>query len=57
MAKPDWAGCECSLNGKPAVVCGRANRFATVRARDGEGYEWSWDAVDRIMRRDQAFRS
>ncbi len=47
------------LNGSPARISGYKNNFPTVRnTRTGEGYEWSWETVDRIVReRDGAFSS
>lgn len=53
-----WTGESCTLNGKPAVVKGRLNAYGTVAALpDGESYEWSWAAIDRIMRQGGDFRS
>lgn len=41
-----------TLDGRPALVCGRLNEFATVVAMDGSGVrvEVSWPALDRIAR-------
>jgi len=52
-----WVGEPCTLNGKPATVNGRKLRFPVVAADDGESYEWSWEAVDRIMKKDGKFSS
>lgn len=39
-----------TLNGRPAVIGGVRNPFATVAYLDGSGeLEWSWDAVARIV--------
>ena len=46
-----WAGGACTLDGEPARVTGRLNRFATVKTIDPSGpiVEFSWEAVDRMM--------
>lgn len=39
-----------TLNGRPAVIRGAREGFATVSAiPDGESYQWSWDSVARIV--------
>ena len=60
-----WTAADCTLDGLPAIVCGRLNRYATVRALDpaqldrtkpqnvagiGHAIEMPWSAVDRVMR-------
>lgn len=45
-----WTNTECYLDGKPAVIKGRLNQFATVATRDGTAaVEFSWQAVNRVM--------
>ena len=52
-----WTGCDCTLNGKPARVRGRLCRYAKVgETFGGPEYDWAWPVVDRVMRRDGAFR-
>lgn len=47
---------DCKLNGKLAVICGWSNDFATIAALDGsQQFDWAWETVDRIMRRDRNF--
>ncbi len=48
-----WAGELCTLQGEPARVVGRLDRFATVRTiRDsGPRAEYAWEIVDIIMSR------
>jgi hypothetical protein len=44
------------LDGKPAGIYGRLNRFATVAEIDGPlAVEFSWQAVKRIVDNDQKF--
>ena len=52
-------GSEVTLNGKPAKVSGRLQRFAMVRCLDGsEGYEYAWPTVKNIVLNKQGnFRS
>lgn len=39
-----------TLNGKPAKISGARMQFAMVAALDGSmEFEWSWDAVARIV--------
>jgi len=46
----------CTLNGKPAKICGFKNQFATVAQIDGPlAIEFSWEAVKRIMNKDGKF--
>ena len=45
-----WCGRQCYLNGKPAIISGRKNRFATVATLDGsQSFEWNWHTVNRVM--------
>lgn len=46
-----WAGAACTLNGRPAKVTGRLNRFATVAYMNGDmaSVEFSWPAVETVM--------
>ena len=47
-----------TLNGKPATICGARLRFAVVAQTPlGESYEWSWDAVERILSQGGEFTS
>ncbi len=48
-----WAGEACTLDGRPAKIMGRANRFATVGTLDptGPAVQFSWDSVNGIMLR------
>jgi len=47
----------CTLDGKPAAISGAARDFATVRdLKTGQGADWAWDTVARVMARDAAFR-
>ena len=49
---------DCKLNGKTATISGWANDFATIATLDGQqSFEWSWEAVDRIMRSGRQFNS
>ena len=46
----------CTLDGKPARICGRLNDFATVT--DGNiGVDFSWHAVSRILDNGGSFKS
>jgi len=46
----------CTLDGKPALIGGRLNKFATVGHIDGLlAVEWSWETAQRIMNNDQKF--
>ena len=48
----------CFLDGKPALIYGRLNRFATVAQVGGPlEAEFSWRAVKRIMDKDRRFSS
>jgi len=45
-----YAGEECTLDGKPARICGRLLRFAIVREIFGpEKAEYAWPTVARVM--------
>ncbi len=45
-----YSGRRCTLDGKSAIIGGRANKFATVGILpDGYDCEFSWQAVERIM--------
>lgn len=45
-----YSGQHCTLDGKPAIIGGRSNKFATVGILpDGYDCEFSWQAVERIM--------
>lgn len=47
----------CTLDGKPAAISGAAREFATVRdLKTGQGADWAWDTVARVMAHDAAFR-
>ena len=47
-----------TLEGKPAVIGGIRNKFATVTQLGPHGLtaHWSWEAVERIVKRDGKFR-
>jgi hypothetical protein len=45
-----WTGSRCTLDGKPARVIGRLNRFATVaQIPDGHAVDFTWKQVDNVM--------
>ena len=45
-----WAGEPCTLDGVPAKVIGRLNKFATIATYDtNSACEFSWFAVKRVM--------
>lgn len=47
-----------TLDETPAIVCGAANRFATVAQLDGPlEVMFSWQAVKRILNKDGKFSS
>jgi len=47
-----------TLNGRPAVIRGAFQDFATVeQEREGLGCEYSWPAVARVMAKGGAFQS
>ena len=47
-----------TLDGVKAIVCGVCNDYATVKALpNGASYEWSWQAVERIVANGGAFNS
>jgi hypothetical protein len=50
--------CEsCTLDGKPAVIMGALNDFATVAAFPvGPSYEWAWSTVARVVAAGGMFR-
>lgn len=53
-----WVGERCKLDGKPAIIAGRQNDFATIaQLPNGLHLEWSWEAVDRIMSTTRMFYS
>lgn len=57
----EYAGEDCflyTLDGtKKAVVCGRLNQFASIKALDGSGYsiDVNWPTVERKMQGDKTF--
>jgi hypothetical protein len=56
--KEKFMSAEVTLNGKRAKISGRKNKFATVsQLPDGESYDWSWDAVARIVKSGGKFKS
>ena len=58
--KADKYGCvDVTLDGQPAKIIGFAMRFATIVTIDPHGphFEWSWEAVDRIVAAGGAFKS
>jgi hypothetical protein len=47
-----------TLNGKPAVICGAQNEYATVAALPhGESCEWSWHTVKHVVANGGDFHS
>ena len=54
-----YSGVKVTLNGEPAKIVGFAMRFATIATLDPRGahFEWSWDAVNRIVENGGAFCS
>jgi hypothetical protein len=55
----NMTGAQCTLNGLPATVCGRLNRFATVAALDpsGPSAEFSWHTVANVLDKGGDFRT
>lgn len=54
----ELAGAPVTLDGRPAMIAGRLNRFATVIALDGGARaDWTWRAAGRIVAAGGAFRS
>ena len=54
----EYAGKRCLLNGKPAVISGRKNQFATVSHVKGPlSIQWSWDAVKHVMESGGQFKA
>lgn len=49
--RDNMIGAHCTLDGKPATICGRLNRFATVATLDPSGprVEFSWHAVANVL--------
>jgi hypothetical protein len=47
----------CTLNGKRAIVSGVRNNFATVWVQGGASFDWSWNAVERILNNGGNFKS
>ena len=52
-----YSNLRVTLNGKPADISGFRNRFATVWARGVGSAEWSWDAVERIVKAGGRFKA
>ena len=53
-----WIGNQCLLDGHDAIISGRWNKFSSVARYDGkQAIEFSWQAVDRIMRAGGEFKS
>ena len=46
-----------TLNGKPAQIMGFRNRFGTVSARGVGRADWSWDAIERIVKAGGKFKA
>lgn len=51
-----WAGKACTLDGVPAKVVGRKLMYAIIRTAKHD-VEFSWEAVDRIMRKGGRFKA
>ena len=53
-----YVGRDCTLDGKPATICGRLNDYATVaQYPQGLRVEYAWPTVARIMESGGAFKS
>ena len=53
-----YAGKQCTLDGAPASILGRMNRFATIASLNSAlRAEYAWETVARVMAKDGAFRS
>jgi hypothetical protein len=52
-----YVGHDCTLDGMRARVTGGKEDFAVVRADNGVGFQWSWEAVSRIMAKGGNFKS
>lgn len=47
----------CTLDGRPAVILGAREPFATVCDKStGAGAQWAWETVARVMARGGAFK-
>ena len=56
--KDHLVGRAVTLDGKPAIIAGRLNPFATIAALDGSAaYEWAWGTATRIADAGGDFRS
>lgn len=44
----------CFLDGQPAKIVGFLENFATITTGH-RSFQWSWEAVDRIMKKDKKF--
>ncbi len=56
--RENMTGADCTLNGRPALVCGAKERFAQIVARDGSARaEFSWHAVANVLDQGGAFKS
>lgn len=60
----EWAGSDCTLDGKPARIIGRVNKFGTVVLWQGTHTpgntraDFSWSTINHIMTSgDKAFKS
>lgn len=52
------SGNPVTLNGRPAIIRGAFQAFATVeQEREGLGCEFSWQAVANVMAKGGAFKS
>lgn len=46
----------CTINGRPAIICGALLRFAIVSDREsGLSCEYSWQAVENVLAKGGAF--
>lgn len=54
-----WTGERCYLDGAPARIVGRLNRFATVAPDnpDVPAIDYSWHTVNRVMERGRYFET
>lgn len=55
MPGQDYVGQRVTLNGEPAIIAGRRNRFGSVAVCspgskwNGAGFEYAWETIARIV--------
>jgi hypothetical protein len=53
-----YAGANCTLDGRPATICGRLLDYAIIRQLpNGGDFQWAWGTVARVMQAGGNFRS